>query len=40
MIQKLANAKEALIQSYTKPIAFKNYILFNGIVIVRFVNTA
>jgi hypothetical protein len=37
MMPKVSNPKEALIQSYAQPIAYKNLILFNGIVIVRFV---
>jgi hypothetical protein len=38
MMPNISNPKEALIQSYTRPIAYKNLILFNGIVIVRFVS--
>ena len=30
------NPREAIIESYTKPISYKNYILFRGKVIVCF----
>jgi len=33
---KTNNPREAIIESYTKPISYKNYILFNGQVIVCF----
>lgn len=36
MIQRIDSAKEALIQSYEKPVAYKDYILYNGVVIVRW----
>jgi hypothetical protein len=38
MMPIISNPKEALIQSYTQPVAYKNLILFNGIVIVRYVS--
>ena len=38
MMPTISNPKEALIQSYTQPVAYKNLILFNGIVIVRYVS--
>jgi len=40
MIPVTENPKEALIQSYSKPIAYKNVILFQGKVIVRYKSTA
>ena len=36
MIEKVNNPKDALIQSYNKPVAYKDYILYNGVVIVRW----
>ena len=30
------NAREAIIQSYTRPIAYKNYVLLDGVVIIKF----
>ena len=36
MIQRINNPKDALIQSYNKPVAYKDYILYNGVVIVRW----
>ena len=40
MIQRISNPKEALIKSYSKPIAYKDYILYNGVVIVRWKKAA
>jgi|TARA_B100000780_G_scaffold152606_1_gene106646 hypothetical protein len=37
MIPIVKNPREALQQSYSKPIAYKSVILFNGKVIVRWV---
>lgn len=36
MMQKVSNPKDAIIQSYGKPVAYKDYILYNGVVIVRW----
>jgi hypothetical protein len=36
MQSKTNNPREAIIESYTKPISYKNYILFRGKVIVCF----
>ena len=36
MLLKTNNPREAIIESYTKPISYKNYILFKGKVIVCF----
>tara|TARA_R110002167_G_scaffold96789_3_gene255968 strand:- start:2338 stop:2469 length:132 start_codon:yes stop_codon:yes gene_type:complete len=40
VIKTIENPKEALIQSYSKPIAYKSVILFQGKVIVRYKTTA
>ena len=36
MLLEINNPREAIIESYTKPISYKNYILFKGKVIVCF----
>ena len=36
MILKISNPREAIIQSYTRPIAYKDYILLDGVVIIKF----
>jgi hypothetical protein len=36
MLLEINNPREAIIESYTKPISYKNYILFRGKVIVCF----
>ena len=36
MLLEINNPREAIIESYTKPVSYKNYILFRGIVIVCF----
>jgi len=40
MIKTVKNPKEALLQSYSKPIAYKSVILYQGKVIVRYKSTA
>ena len=40
MIPVTENPKDALIQSYSKPIGYKDVILFQGKVIVRYKSTA
>jgi hypothetical protein len=40
MIPVTENPKDALIQSYSKPIGYKDVILFKGKVIVRWKSTA
>ena len=36
MLLEINNPREAIIESYTKPISYKNYILFKGKLIVCF----
>jgi hypothetical protein len=36
MILKIPNPKTALIQSYNRPVLYKNHILLNGAVVVKF----
>ena len=36
MILKTPNPKTALIQSYNRPVLYKNHILLNGAVVVKF----
>jgi hypothetical protein len=36
MILKTHNPKTAIIQSYNRPVLYKNQILLNGAVIVKF----
>ena len=36
MILKKSNPRDAIIQSYTRPIAYKDHILLDGVVIIRF----
>jgi len=36
MILKKSNPRDAIIQSYTRPIAYKNYVLLDGVVIIKF----
>lgn len=40
MIENIENPKDALIKSYSKPVAYKDYILYNGVVIVRWKKAA
>ena len=37
MILKISNPREAIIQSYTRPIAYKDYILLDGEVVIAFI---
>jgi hypothetical protein len=39
-MKKEAKPKEAILNSYIEPTAYKEYILFRGKVIVRFVKTS
>ena len=36
MILKISNPRDAIIQSYQGPIAYKDYILLDGVVIIKF----
>ena len=36
MLLKINNPRNAIIESYNRPIAYKNYILLNGKVVVKF----
>ena len=36
MILKISNPRDAIIQSYSRPIAYKDYILLDGVVIIKF----
>ena len=36
MILKISNPRDAIIQSYNRPVLYKNHILLNGAVVVRF----
>ena len=36
MILKKSNPRDAIIQSYSRPTAYKDYILLDGVVIIKF----
>ena len=36
MFLKIHNPRQAIIQSYNRPVLYKNHILLNGAVVVRF----
>ena len=36
MILKISNPRDAIIQSYQGPIAYKDYVLLDGVVIIKF----
>ena len=33
----ISNPRDAIIQSYSRPIAYKGYILLDGVVIIKFI---
>ena len=37
MILKKNNPRQAIIHSYNRPILYKNYVLLNGTVVMKFV---
>jgi len=36
MLLKITNPRKAIIESFNTPVLYKNYILLNGAVVVRF----
>jgi len=36
MILKKSNPRDSIIQSYNRPIDYKDYILLDGVVIIKF----
>jgi len=36
MILKISNPRQAIINSYNRPVLYKNHILLNGSVVVKF----
>jgi len=37
MILKKSNPRQAIIQSYSRPIDYKDYILLDGVVVIKFI---